>query len=131
MGEVLALVDDLGLHYNVDMSQLHAFGFSDGGLFAAVTGMAHSTDFASLAIMGYGWGATYPILSPSREIPIQFICGSADSFYSGAVDAQSYMAGVGHDSRLVTANGVGHSFAGLHGAAPAADVVGWMLSHPL
>ena len=132
MDEILALVDDIGIHYNLDEQQLHAFGFSNGGLFTALAGMANTDRFATLSVMGYGWGGSYlPPGSPAREIPVQFGCGSSDGFYGGAQAAEAFLAGQGHDTRLVTAAGVGHSFTGVMGALTPADLFGWMQARPL
>lgn len=57
MQELLDIRDEVAVHYNLDSEELHGFGFSDGGLFLAAFGMAFSDRFASLTIMGYGWGA--------------------------------------------------------------------------
>ncbi len=132
MDEVLALVDDVGSHYDVDAQQVHAFGFSNGGLFTAIAGMARADRFATLAVLGYGWGASYlPPSPPARTIPVQFGCGSSDGFYGGAQASESFLAGAGHDTRLVTANGVGHMFTGVMGALTPADMFGWMQARPL
>lgn len=132
MDEVLELVDDVAIHYNVDPKQQHAFGFSNGGLFTAITGMARADRLATLAVLGYGWGSSYlPPGAPARPIPVQFGCGSNDNFYGNAQAAESFLAGQGHDTRLVTANGVGHMFTGIMGALPPADMFAWMQARPL
>lgn len=132
MDEILALTDDVGTHYNLDDQQLHAFGFSNGGLFTAITGMARADRLATLAVLGYGWGGSYlPPAAPSRSIPVQFGCGNSDSFYSYAQQSETYLAGQGHDTRLVTAAGVGHSFSGIMGVLAPSDLFGWMQARPL
>ncbi len=132
MDEVLDLVDDVGTHYNLDAQQLHAFGFSNGGLFSAIAGMARADRFATLSILGYGWGSSFlPPGQPSRAIPVQFGCGSADGFYGGAQASESFLAGAGHDTRLVTANGVGHTFSGLMETLTPQDMFAWMAARPL
>jgi poly(3-hydroxybutyrate) depolymerase len=131
MDEVLDLVDDVGTHYHLAGDRVHPFGFSDGGLFTAVAGMARSDRFASLTILGYGWGGNYPLVTPDRAIPVQFGCGSNDGFYSGAVSSESFLSGQGHPTRFVTANGVGHSFTGILSAMPASDMFAWMNQHTL
>jgi poly(3-hydroxybutyrate) depolymerase len=132
MDEVIALVDDVATHYNVDAQQHHAFGFSNGGLFSGITGLARADTWATLTILGYGWGGSYlPPGPPSRQIPVQFGCGSADGFYGNAQAAESYLAAQGHDTRLVTANGVGHMFTGIMGTLSPADMFAWMQARPL
>lgn len=132
MDGILALIDEVATHYNVDPQQRHAYGFSNGGLFTAVGGLARSDELATLAVLGYGWGASYlPPSNPVRTIPVQFGCGSADGFYGFAVDAEAFLAGQGHDTRLVTAPGVGHSFTGVMGTLSAQDMVDWMQARPL
>lgn len=132
LDQILDLVDDVGTHYNVDAQQLHAFGFSNGGLFTALAGMARADRLATLAVLGYGWGGFYlPPGPPSRTIPVQFGCGSSDSFYGGAQSSETYLSGQGHDTRLVTAAGVGHSFTGVMGALTPTDMFAWMQARPL
>jgi len=75
MGEILAVADTLGETWRLDAALRHAFGFSDGGLFTAVAGMDASESFATLTVLGYGWGGAYPLVTPSRPIPAQFACG--------------------------------------------------------
>lgn len=132
LDEILALVDEVGTHYNLDDRQLHAFGFSNGGLFTAITGMARADRLATLAVLGYGWGGSYlPPAAPSRTIPVQFGCGNGDGFYAYAQQSEAYLAGQGHDTRLVTAAGVGHSFSGVMGALTPDDLFAWMQARPL
>ncbi|MCA9719756.1 MAG: hypothetical protein KC468_34130 [Myxococcales bacterium] len=130
MGELLALVDELGTHYHVDPAQLHAFGFSNGGLFTAFTGMSHASALASLAVLGYGWGPGY-VVTPPRKIPVQFACGASDGFHTYAVNSESFLASQGHETRMESIAGVGHSFLGIMSSLPPADVFAWMQSHPL
>lgn len=125
MGELLDVRDEIGTHYNLDPGSLHAFGFSDGGLFLAVTAMEYSAEFASVAIVGYGWGGTY-IVSPSRKLPVQFACGAADSFYDYATMSEQFLASRGHDTRMLTAQGVGHDFVGVLGRYPPQQLWEWM-----
>lgn len=132
MDEILALVDDVGTHYNLDDAQQHVFGFSNGGLFTAITGMARADRWATLAVLGYGWGSSFlPPAPPSRPIPVQFGCGNGDGFYAYAQQSEAYLAGQGHESRLVTAAGVGHSFSGIMGVLAPEDLFGWMQARPL
>jgi len=131
MDEILAAVDWLGETWRLDAQNLHAFGFSDGGAFTAIAGMSHADRFASLTVVSYGWGGFYPLVTPSRVIPIQFACGTSDSFYRYAEDAEAYLAGQGHDTRLLSISGVGHSFSGVMGGASPEDLSAWMLARPL
>ena len=131
MDEILAIVDETSAHYRVDATQLHAFGFSDGGLFAAVAGMARSETFASLSICGMGWGGSYPLVTPARLIPTQFVCGTADDFCPMAEDSEAFLAQSGHPTRIETVAGAGHRFSELMTGVPPADLFAWMQSHPL
>ncbi len=131
LGEILEIADTLGETWRLDPARRHAFGFSDGGLFAAVAGMDASDRLGSLSIFGYGWGGFYPLVTPSRAIPVQFLCGDRDSFYSYARASEDYLAGQGHDTRFLGASGVSHSFSGLMGAVSPGDLAGWMLDRPL
>lgn len=130
MAEIIAIINDIGIHYHLDQKQIHAFGFSDGGLFVAVTGMDRADFFASLAIFGYGWGSSYPLVTPKRKIAVQLAVGSNDSFYSSAQATESYLKGKGHPTRLLVASGVGHSFLGLMKQHSAATFFSWMKQHP-
>jgi poly(3-hydroxybutyrate) depolymerase len=130
MAEIIAIIDEIGIHYHLDRKQIHAFGFSNGGLFVAVTGLDRSDLFASLAILGFGWGSGYPMVTPKRKIAVQFITGTNDSFYSSAQASESYLKGKGHPTRLLAASGVGHSFLGLMQKHSATTLFSWMKQHP-
>ncbi|MCB9676963.1 MAG: hypothetical protein H6737_17740 [Alphaproteobacteria bacterium] len=129
MDGVLDLVDDLGTHWHLDPDQLHAFGFSNGGLFVAVAAFGAADRIATATVLGYGWGDFY-IVTPSRLLPVQFGVGTADSFASFAAQSEGYLSGQGHDTRLVTAPGVGHSFTGISGSLTPSDATQWMLARP-
>jgi polyhydroxybutyrate depolymerase len=131
MAEIIAIINEIGIHYHLDQKQIHALGFSDGGLFVAVTGMDRADLFASLGILAYGWGSNYPLVTPKRKIAVQFAVGTNDSFYSSAQGSESYLKGKGHPTRLLTASGVGHSFLGLMQQHSAAALFSWMKQHPL
>lgn len=129
MDEVLLLLDDVATHYHVDSSRVHAFGFSNGGLFTALTGLAQAQEFASLTVLGYGWGANYLTGAPSRPLPVQFGCGQGDTFHGYAQDSEAFLSGQGHATRLVTAAGVGHDYAGILSSMPPTDMFAWMQTH--
>ena len=131
MDEILALIDETSTHYHVDATQLHAFGFSDGGLFTAVAGMGESETFASLSVCGFGWGASYPLVAPARLVPTQFVCGTADGFCASAVDSEAFLSQSGHPTRIETVAGAGHRFSELMTAVPPSDLFAWMQDHPL
>jgi len=132
MDAILALVNNVSDTYRVDPKQLHAFGFSNGGLFAAVAGMSRSQELASLTIIGYGWGGSgYPLVTPARTIPVQFVCGTADSFYSAAQSSEQYLKGQGHATAMRAASSAGHSFSQVMSKVPATTLVQWMKAHPL
>jgi poly(3-hydroxybutyrate) depolymerase len=128
MDEVLDLVDDVGTHYRLDAEGLYAYGFSDGGLFLGVAGMAHADRFAGVAILGYGWGGSY-IERPARLIPVFMACGTADAFYPYADDTRAYLEGQGHPVEWVPVSGAGHSFSSLMSAAPADDIYSFLAGH--
>ncbi len=130
LDDVLALVDELGATWHPDPASLHAFGFSDGGLFLAVAGMARADRVASLGIFGYGWGG-FEIVTPPREPPVAFVVGDRDSFASGAVASEAFLGSRGYDTRLDVVPGVGHSFSGLMGGVAPAELAAWMLARPL
>ena len=130
LGELLALVDELGVHYHLDPKQAHLFGFSNGGLVTAFAGMSHADSLASLAVIGYGWGPGY-VVTPPRKIAVQFLCGTGDSFHSYATGSESYLASQGHPTRMESLNGVGHDLLGIMAAVPPSDVFAWMSGHPL
>jgi pimeloyl-ACP methyl ester carboxylesterase len=130
MDEVLDLVEDLGTTWHIDPEQVHALGFSNGGLFVGAGAFAHSDRIATASVLGYGWGGQF-LAVPGRPIPTQFIVGDQDSFAAFAVDSEGFLAGQGHDTRLVVAPGVGHSFSGLSGVVFPSDVVDWMVARPL
>lgn len=131
LDEVLAIADWLGDTWRLDPAQRHLFGFSDGGLFTAVAGMSRASTVASLTVVGYGWGSFYPLVTPPRLLPVQFACGSSDSFHSYAQDSESYLSGQGHDTRMLSVSGAGHSFSGVMGGASPDDLAAWMLARPL
>jgi predicted esterase len=128
MGEVMDLVDDVAIHYNVDHDSVYAYGFSDGGLFLAIAGMMYAADYAGLVIAGYGWGAFYGS-EPSWLIPVYMICGQSDSFYSYAEQSQGFLASQGHPLEWVPVPGVGHSFSGLMSYRSPSTIYGWLSSH--
>ena len=130
MDEILEIVDITATHYHVDPAHLHGFGFSDGGLFIAVTELEHSTVFASATIVGYGWGSGY-IVQPVRKIAMQFVIGSNDSFYGYAQDSHTFLSGQGHAGDMHVGSGLGHDFVGLMGQYPPSQLVGWMSANPL
>lgn len=131
LDDLLALVDDLGKHYRLDAQQLHAFGFSNGGVFTAVAGFARTDRLASLTIAGYGWGgAGYPLVTPARPIATQFVVGTNDSFHALAQASSTFLQGKGHDARFLSASGVGHKLSGLLQAHPASTLFSWMQQHP-
>lgn len=129
MGEVLAIVKATAKTYNIDASRVHAFGFSDGGLFVGVAGMHYSAELASLLVSGYGWGGSYPLVTPGRTIPVQFLCGSADSFYTYAQASESYLKNQGHPTRFLSASGAGHKFSSLITAYPPSGLYTWMATY--
>lgn len=126
MSEILAIVDETARHYHIDANRVHALGFSNGGLFTAVTGMANSTRLASLTVMGYGWGAQYPLVTPSRKIATQLACGDSDSFYGQAQQSATFLQNQGHAARLETATGVGHQFSGICRGVGVSNIAGWI-----
>ena len=129
MSEILTIIKGLAKEYNVDLKRVHAFGFSDGGLFTAVAGMHFAKEFASLTVAGYGWGGFYPLVTPTRKIPLQLLCGTADSFYSKAQQSVSYLKSQGHPTRLLSASGVGHKFSGLTQQHPPSSLYQWMAKY--
>ena len=132
LDSLLALIDDLGKHYRLDPRQLHAFGFSDGGAFAAIAGFSHTERLASLSVLGYGWGGDgYPLVTPARAIAVQFVVGTSDSFHALAQASSAFLQARGHETRFLAASGVGHRFSGLLQAHPMGDLLTWMLQHPL
>ncbi len=126
MAEILSIVTATAKTYRVDLKRVHAFGFSDGGLFVGVTGMANAARFASLSVMGYGWGSSYPLYTPSRKIPAQFVCGTGDSFAAYAQKSYTYLQGKGHPTRFLSASGVGHKFSGLMSSHAPSKLFSWM-----
>jgi predicted peptidase len=127
--EVLALVrDDVATRYNVDSTQLHAAGFSDGGLFVAVAGIPHA-DVATSSIFGYGWGAFYPV-TPQRKGPVHMACGTNDQFFNGAQQSQAFLTQQGHDVLWEPVNGVGHLFSGISAAIGPSAAMAWMTARP-
>jgi poly(3-hydroxybutyrate) depolymerase len=126
MDSVLDLVDHVGQSYHLDHDRIHAFGFSDGGLFLGVAGLARFERFASLAVTGYGWGGFYPMGTPPRRGPVLFVCGTADSFHSYAQQSESYLASQGHTTRMDSIAGASHSFSSLMAATTPADVWAWI-----
>ena len=126
MDSVLDLVGHIASSYNLDLHRLHAFGFSDGGLFLAVAGLARFDTFASLVVMGYGWGGFYPMGTPPRRGPVMFVCGTNDSFHGYAQQSESYLASQGHPTRFDSISGAGHSFSSLMASTSPADVWGWI-----
>ena len=126
MDSVLDLVDHIGEHYRLDFHRIHAFGFSDGGLFIGVAGLSRFEAFAALVVTGYGWGGFYPMGAPPRRGPVMFICGTADNFHSYAQQSESFLASEGHPTRMDSISGASHSFSTLMGATSPADVWAWI-----
>ncbi len=129
MSEVLSIVKGLTSEYNIDLKRVHALGFSNGGLFTAVAGMHHAKSFASLTVAGYGWGGFYPLVTPTRKIPLQLLCGTGDSFHAKAQQSANYLKAQGHPSRFLSASGVGHKFSGLSQKHPPASLFQWMAKY--
>lgn len=113
------LAQDVLTRFNVDLTSVHALGFSDGGLFTAAVGLSESS-FASHSIWGYGWGGFY-ISPPARQGPVRFRCGTLDNFHPGAVQSEAFLAAQGHATNFRELAGVGHSFSGLS-TDPAAEL---------
>ena len=126
MDSVLDLVGHLAGSYNLDLQRIHAFGFSDGGLFLGVAGLARFDTFASLVVMGYGWGGFYTMGTPPRRGPVMFVCGTNDSFHSLAQQSESYLASQGHPTRFDSIPGAGHQFSSLMASTSPQDVWGWI-----
>ena len=126
MDSVLGLVHHIAGTYNIDPDRVHAFGFSDGGLFLAVAGLARFDRFATHLVAGYGWGSFYPMGQPPRRGPVMFVCGSTDSFYTYAQQSESYLASQGHPTRFDGINGVGHQFSSLMAQTTPADIWAWI-----
>jgi poly(3-hydroxybutyrate) depolymerase len=132
MSEILAIVAEVKTHYNIDAKQVHAFGFSNGGLFTAIGGFASSQSLASLTVMGYGWGSSYPAgVRPTRKLGVQLICGTQDSFASMAQSSASYLSSNGHSAVYRSAANAGHRFSSLLAQHSASTLFAWMKSHPL
>lgn len=130
MADVLQLVADVGKRYRIDDKQIHAFGFSNGGVFTAIAGMAHTDKLASLTVAGYGWGANYPLVTPARKIATELLCGTNDSFHSMAQASEGYLKGQGHPTRFLSVSGVGHKLSGLLQAHSPSSLFAWMKQHP-
>jgi predicted esterase len=128
MSDILDLVADVGIHYNLDTESFYAFGFSDGGLFLGVAGFQYASDFAGLVVAGYGWGGFYAV-DPSWLIPVYMICGSADSFYTYAEDTRTFLSSQGHPLEWVPVSGAGHSFGSLMSARSPTTIYGWLSTH--
>jgi poly(3-hydroxybutyrate) depolymerase len=105
------LAQDVLTRFNVDLTSVHALGFSDGGLFNAAVGLSEAS-FASHSIWGYGWGGFY-ISQPARQGPVRFRCGTADRFHPNAVQSEAFLAAQGHATDLRELAGVGHTMSGL------------------
>ncbi|MGE0706864.1 MAG: hypothetical protein AB7N76_06630 [Planctomycetota bacterium] len=130
LGEVLDLLrQDVFTRYDVETRQVHALGFSDGGLFTAAVALAEPT-FATHQLWGYGWGAFY-VTPPARTGPVRMVCGTADSFYAGANQSQAFLKAQGHDVEWQPIQGVGHTFLGLSQRSPADQALAWSLARPL
>jgi len=126
MDSVLDLVGHLAGSYNLDLQRVHAFGFSDGGLFLAVAGIDGFDTFASLVIAGYGWGGFYPMGTPPRRGPVMFICGTNDHFHGNAQQSESYLASQGHPTRFDSIAGAGHQFSSLMASTSPQEVWDWI-----
>jgi pimeloyl-ACP methyl ester carboxylesterase len=132
MDDLVAMIDEIGTHYRLDRHQIHAMGHSDGGLFSAVGGFWRDDVFASLTVFSMGWGTGYPLVAPSRPIPIQMICGGDDSpFCDNAQESQPWLAAQGHPSRLVVVPNEGHGLADLVEAMTVPDLWTCIRTHPL
>ncbi len=130
--ELAEVRDLLAVHalarYDVDLRQVHAAGFSDGGLFLACVGLADPT-FATHTILGHGVGAGY-VQPPARRGPVQKATGEQDRFFPAAEQAQAFLRAQGHDVRWVPVPSVGHSMTGLSRALGPASAVQWMTARP-
>jgi len=126
MDSVLDLVEHIGESYRLDSHRIHAFGFSDGGLFLGVAGLHRADQYASLVVTGYGWGGFYPMGTPPRRAPVMFVCGTADSFHSYAQQSESYLASQGHTTRMDSVAGASHSFSAIMASTTPADVWAWI-----
>lgn len=132
MDGVVALLDDIATHYNVDRTQIHAMGHSNGALFTGMGGFDHSTYFASLLLVSNGWGNGYPVEPPERMIPTQFVCGADDTgFCDLAQESASYLEFRGFETRLEVVPDEGHSFDGNCEYVGVPSLYAWMHDHPL
>lgn len=129
LDEVLALVEqDVATTWRVDPAQVHALGFSDGGLFLGAVGLGASR-LATCTILGYGWGA-FDIQPLQRRRPVHMACGAADSFFGRAQRTQAFLAQRGHDVLWEPVANVGHSFLGLSPAIDPDRALAWCLARP-
>ncbi len=126
LDSVLDLVHELANHAHLDLDRVHGLGFSDGGLFVGVAGITLADELATLSITGYGWGGFYPHGNPARLIPVLFVCGTADNFYTYAQQSESFLSGMGHPTRFDGINGVGHQFTGIMAATTPDEVWDWI-----
>ena len=131
MDSVLELVGYLSDHAQLDPHRVHAFGFSDGGLFLAVAGLTRADQLATLTVTGYGWGGFYPNGPPPRLAPVMFVCGTDDNFYSYAQQSEGYLSGHGHTTRFDSVSGAGHQFSALMSHTTPDDVWAWIGTHEL
>lgn len=132
--DLVAFVDELSRHWAVDPAQVHLWGHSNGGIFVGIGGIARADRFATLSVFAMGWGAgNISTAAPSRDIPIQFICGTDDaSRCDAAQDSEAYYDAQGHPTRMVVIPNGEHSIDdNIPSVSAATADFAWMAEHPL
>ena len=62
----------------------------------------------------------------SDLIPVLFVTGDQDQFYSYAQQSEAYLSGQGHPTQFNGAVGVGHNFTGLMTDTTPAEIWTWI-----
>lgn len=130
MGQIVDLVDDLTNQYTLDLDRVYAYGFSNGGTFLGIGGLAHAGEYAGFVVAAGGWGAGYPV-TPSYEIPGYFICGENDNFLDSTEESKDFFESQGHPVEWVPVPDMGHNFLGLMDHTPPDTIFDWLYQYSL
>lgn len=115
----------VGASYNIETTKIHYIGFSEGGVSTVLAAYWFSREIKAVAPYAGGvTGLTFPV---QRNIPLYFICGTADSGYGGATQCRNDWQNAGHATQGAWVSGVGHTFSALCTSGPSpSSVYQWM-----
>jgi poly(3-hydroxybutyrate) depolymerase len=113
---MLAMLDEIEACYNVDVSRIYMFGFSQGGFFSSWFCLRHETSMTACGAHGAGCysggnGGHCDLISmsdQSRKVPFYVFAGTGDEYHDGATDFASLLSKHGYQHTFVEPPGQGH-----------------------